>query len=117
MQRVTIEQVKSLGDTVGCTITAHHLSLIVDDWAGKNHRFCKPVAKYPHDRAALRQVVTEGRWPGELTASGLTGAYRTSAVLFGIGLGPALARDERVRTCLRGRVHVVGTDPVRGLSL
>ncbi|RKP25079.1 hypothetical protein SYNPS1DRAFT_29177, partial [Syncephalis pseudoplumigaleata] len=53
-------KVKSLGDTVGCTITAHHLSLIVDDWAGKNHRFCKPVAKYPHDRAALREVVAQG---------------------------------------------------------
>ncbi|KAI9596659.1 Dihydroorotase [Syncephalis fuscata] len=58
--QAAVDMVKSLGDTVGCTITAHHLALIVDDWAGKNHRFCKPVAKYPHDRAALRQVVAEG---------------------------------------------------------
>ncbi|KAK9729522.1 dihydroorotase [Basidiobolus ranarum] len=52
--------VKSLGDTVGCTITVHHLSLTVDDWAGQAHHFCKPVAKYPQDRAALRQVIKEG---------------------------------------------------------
>jgi len=55
-----IECVKSLGDTVAATITAHHLDLTVDDWAGKPHNFCKPVAKYPHDRAALRQIVSEG---------------------------------------------------------
>ena len=55
-----IECVKSLGETVAATITAHHLELTVDDWAGKNHNFCKPVAKYPHDRDALRKIVNEG---------------------------------------------------------
>ncbi|KAG0340837.1 hypothetical protein BG004_006263 [Podila humilis] len=55
-----VAMVKSLGDTVGCTITVHHLQLVVDDWAGKCHNFCKPVAKYPSDRAALRNVVKEG---------------------------------------------------------
>jgi dihydroorotase len=55
-----IECVKNLGETVAATITAHHLDLTVDDWAGRNHNFCKPVAKYPHDREALRQVVREG---------------------------------------------------------
>ena len=55
-----VETVKRLGATVGCTITCHHLQLTVDDWAGKPHHFCKPVAKYPHDRDALRQVVAEG---------------------------------------------------------
>ncbi|KAJ3331789.1 Dihydroorotase, partial [Kappamyces sp. JEL0680] len=29
-----VDVVKSLGDTVGCTITVHHLQLVVDDWAG-----------------------------------------------------------------------------------
>ncbi|KAJ1927129.1 dihydroorotase [Tieghemiomyces parasiticus] len=58
--RDAVEMVKSLGPTVGCTITVHHLQLIVDDWAGFHHNFCKPVAKYPHDRAALRAVVKEG---------------------------------------------------------
>ncbi|KAI8842971.1 hypothetical protein BC829DRAFT_401284 [Chytridium lagenaria] len=41
-------------------ITIHHLTLIVDDWAGQCHNFCKPVAKFPHDREALRNVVLEG---------------------------------------------------------
>jgi len=52
--------VKALGETVAATITAHHLDLTADDWAGRNHNFCKPVAKYPHDREALRAVVREG---------------------------------------------------------
>lgn len=55
-----VDMVKSLGDTVACTITVHHLQLIVDDWAGQAHHFCKPVAKYPHDRDALRDVVKSG---------------------------------------------------------
>lgn len=55
-----VDCVKSLGQTVAATITAHHLDLTADDWAGRNHHFCKPVAKYPHDRNALRQVVAEG---------------------------------------------------------
>lgn len=54
------EQVKACGDTVGCTITPHHLALIVDDWAGQPFHYCKPVAKYPSDRAALRGVIAEG---------------------------------------------------------
>jgi len=52
--------VKSLGKSVAATVTAHHLDLIADDWGGKNHNFCKPVAKYPHDREALRAAVREG---------------------------------------------------------
>lgn len=60
--RAAVECVKSLGDTVACTITAHHLALTVDDWAGQSWHFCKPVAKYPDDRAALREVVREGRY-------------------------------------------------------
>ncbi len=55
-----VECVKGLGETVAATVTAHHLDLVADDWAGRNHNFCKPVAKYPHDRDALRQVVSEG---------------------------------------------------------
>ena len=58
--RAAVEAVKSLGDTVGCTITAHHLALTVDDWAGQGFNFCKPVAKYPDDRAALQEVIREG---------------------------------------------------------
>ncbi|KAE8218919.1 hypothetical protein CF319_g7289 [Tilletia indica] len=58
--RAAVEAVKACGPTVGCTITPHHLQLTVDDWAGKPLNFCKPVAKYPDDRAALREIVKEG---------------------------------------------------------
>ncbi|EED80766.1 predicted protein [Postia placenta Mad-698-R] len=57
---IRFECVKSLGDTVACTITAHHLVLTVDDWAGQSWNFCKPVAKFPDDRQALRDVIKEG---------------------------------------------------------
>lgn len=53
-------QIKSLGRTVAATITVHHLLLTVDDWAGQPHNYCKPVAKFPHDRQALRDVVAQG---------------------------------------------------------
>jgi dihydroorotase len=58
--RAAVECVKSLGDSVACTITAHHLALTVDDWAGQSWNFCKPVAKFPDDRQALRDVIAEG---------------------------------------------------------
>lgn len=60
--RAAVTMVKSLGPTVGCTITAHHLALTVDDWAGQSWNYCKPVAKYPDDREALREVIREGEW-------------------------------------------------------
>lgn len=58
--RAAVECVKRCGDTVACSITVHHLQLIVDDWAGKPVHFCKPVAKMPDDREALREVIREG---------------------------------------------------------
>ncbi|CCO26580.1 dihydroorotase [Rhizoctonia solani AG-1 IB] len=58
--RAAVECVKELGNTVACSITAHHLALTVDDWAGQSWHFCKPVAKYPDDREALREIVKEG---------------------------------------------------------
>ncbi|KAH9938615.1 Dihydroorotase [Fomitopsis serialis] len=58
--RAAVECVKGLGDTVACTVTAHHLALTVDDWAGQSWHFCKPVAKYPDDRQALQDVIKEG---------------------------------------------------------
>lgn len=66
--RAAVAAVKSLGSTVGCSITAHHLELIVDDWAGQGFHFCKPVAKYPDDREALREVIREGLELFALTA-------------------------------------------------
>ncbi|KAL7749080.1 dihydroorotase [Sorochytrium milnesiophthora] len=58
--RAAVNTVKSLGDTVGCTITLHHLVFTVEDWAGKPHGFCKPVAKTYDDREALRGIIREG---------------------------------------------------------
>jgi len=34
--------------------------LTVDDWAGQSWNYCKPVAKFPDDREALREVIREG---------------------------------------------------------
>jgi dihydroorotase len=55
-----IEFVKNSDDKIAATITAHHLDLTVDNWAGQNHNFCKPVAKYPVDRDAIRNAVKSG---------------------------------------------------------
>lgn len=53
--------VRACGPTVAGTITAHHLSLIIDDWAGDPFCFCKPVAKTPEDRDALLQAVVASK--------------------------------------------------------
>jgi dihydroorotase len=55
-----VQAVIACGDNVACTITAHHLALTVDDWAGQSFHFCKPVAKFPEDRRALREVIKSG---------------------------------------------------------
>lgn len=55
-----IEAVRKCGPNVVGTITAHHLFLTVDDWAGDPINFCKPVAKLPSDRAALIKAVVDG---------------------------------------------------------
>lgn len=55
-----VEAVRECGDTVACTITAHHLDIIIDDVVGMVHNYCKPVAKYPADRQALVSVIKEG---------------------------------------------------------
>lgn len=55
-----IAAVRACGPNVAATITAHHLSLVVDDWAGDPHCFCKPVAKTPKDRLALLKAVVAG---------------------------------------------------------
>ncbi|KAF2090895.1 Dihydroorotase [Saccharata proteae CBS 121410] len=55
-----VEVVRQCGPTVAATITAHHLYLTVDDVVGNAYHFCKPVAKLPHDRAALIAAVVSG---------------------------------------------------------
>ncbi|KAJ4303738.1 dihydroorotase [Kalmusia sp. IMI 367209] len=53
--------VRACGPTVAGTITAHHLSLVIDDWAGDPFCFCKPVAKTPEDRDALLKAVVSSK--------------------------------------------------------
>lgn len=65
---------KKCGPTVACTITAHHLALTVDDWAGQSWHFCKPVAKYPDDRRALQEIVKQGQLPHEFKQYKLNGS-------------------------------------------
>jgi len=55
-----VQAVMACGDNVACTITAHHLALTVDDWAGQSFHFCKPVAKFPEDRRALQEAIKSG---------------------------------------------------------
>ena len=55
-----VETVKNLGDNVVATITAHHLHLIVDDWAGDPLNYCKPVAKTSTDKMALLKAACSG---------------------------------------------------------
>lgn len=55
-----VEAVRKCGPTVAGTITAHHLSIIIDSWAGDPFCFCKPVAKTPGDRDALLRAATSG---------------------------------------------------------
>jgi len=55
-----VDAVKQCGPNVAGTITAHHLFLTIDDWAGDPINFCKPVAKLPSDRVALLKAATSG---------------------------------------------------------
>ncbi|KAK4680412.1 dihydroorotase [Podospora pseudoanserina] len=56
-----VEAVREFGEDVVGTITAHHLSLLVDDWSANVHHYCKPSAKSPEDRRALLQAVVSSK--------------------------------------------------------
>ncbi len=62
MEHITTkESVEALDkfDNLYATITLHHLLITLDDVAGgmlEPHLFCKPIAKRPEDREALREV-------------------------------------------------------------
>jgi len=50
-------------DNIAATVTLHHLMITLDDVAGgllQPDLFCKPIAKTPRDRDALRQAVFAG---------------------------------------------------------
>ncbi|KAJ3195318.1 hypothetical protein HK101_000508 [Irineochytrium annulatum] len=93
--KAAVDLVKALGPTIGCTITIHHLELIVDDWAGQCHNFCKPVAKFPHDREALRDVVKEGHprfFLGTDSAPHPRSTKETAVGAAGVFTGPYVAQ-------------------------
>lgn len=71
-----VEAVKALDGNVAATVTPHHLELTVDDWAGRNHNLCKPVAKLPRDRDAICDVVAGGH-PRFFLGSDSAPHYRT----------------------------------------
>ena len=50
----------ALPPNVGCTITAHHLWLTIDQVAPQPLHFCKPLAKEPRDRKALQDAILSG---------------------------------------------------------
>ncbi|MFP4302260.1 MAG: dihydroorotase [Spirochaetaceae bacterium] len=59
----TVAFVESGPERLAATITVHHLFLSLDDVIGgfiQPHHFCKPVAKRPEDRAALRRAALSG---------------------------------------------------------
>lgn len=56
-----VQAVKSCGPNVVGTITPHHLWIVIDDWADDAFNYCKPVAKWPSDRAALLRAVVESK--------------------------------------------------------
>ena len=50
-------------DNVAATVTLHHLMITLDDVAGgllQPDLFCKPIAKTPRDREALRRAIKDG---------------------------------------------------------
>ena len=66
MEHITTkESVEALDkfENLYATITLHHLLITLDDVAGgmlQPHLFCKPIAKRPEDREALRRVALGG---------------------------------------------------------
>lgn len=45
---------------MAATITPHHLLLTIDQAVSSPLNFCKPLAKFPSDRSALRAVIASG---------------------------------------------------------
>ena len=59
----TVDFLKTMPETVGATVTVHHLLLTLDDLIGSGinpHNFCKPVVKTKKDREALLDAVLTG---------------------------------------------------------
>ncbi|MDR2583806.1 MAG: dihydroorotase [Fibromonadaceae bacterium] len=58
-----VEFVKNLPQNVAATVTVHHLILTLNDIVGDSlcpQNFCKPLPKFPKDKAAVREAVFSG---------------------------------------------------------
>jgi dihydroorotase len=89
-----VELIQKMPDNVASTITVHYLDLTVDDWAGKIHNFCKPVAKYPIDKQALVSMVKSGNpkfFLGSDSAPHLRGMKETACGCAGVFTASYLA--------------------------
>ncbi len=86
--------VKELSDNVAATITPHHMLLTLDDVIGDKlhvHQFCKPVAKRPEDRDAVRDAAMSGNpkfFHGSDTAPHRRGAKENAHCCAGIFNAP-----------------------------
>ena len=61
--RESVDFVREAGDSVGATITVHHLMLSRNDlFAGgiRPHQFCMPILKRTEDREAIRKIAVSG---------------------------------------------------------
>ena len=61
--KASVDFVENGGDGMAATISVHHLLLTLDDVIGGRvnpHHFCKPVAKFPADRDAVRRAAFSG---------------------------------------------------------
>lgn len=59
----TVAFVEAGPERLAATLTVHHLFLSLDDVIGgfiEPHHFCKPIAKRPEDRTALRRAALSG---------------------------------------------------------
>lgn len=55
-----VEFVLAANDNVAATITAHHLTIVLDDAIASHHNNCMPIAKEEEHRQALRKAATSG---------------------------------------------------------
>jgi len=58
-----VECVKKIPQNVAATVTVHHLILTLNDIVGDSlcpQNFCKPLPKFPKDKAAVREAVFSG---------------------------------------------------------
>lgn len=94
--QVAVETVLALGPSVAATVTLHHMLLTLDDVVGyalEPHYFCKPLAKRPEDRDAVRDFAMSGNRKaifGSDSAPHLRGKKECTSGCAGIFTAPVL---------------------------